>query len=232
MEYSFILVEPKVPENIGASARALMTMGFSSLIMIKPCKDPEGRARWLAHGSHAILDNAITYETLAEAIVGFDLVIATTTRKRKLQSDLIPVKELADYIGSKGRGVNKLALVFGNEESGLSNSDLSLCHISSTIPLKVNFPSLNLAQSVMIYSYELSLTKGKTDKEGSENFVGKESLSEVKRKVERILEETDLQDKPALSGKIIERLAHADGKDLNLIHSIAGKVLDLINSKK
>jgi tRNA/rRNA methyltransferase len=232
MEYSFILVEPKVPENIGASARALMTMGFTSLILVKPCKDPEDRARWLAHGSHTILDNALTFETLAEAIVGFDLVIATTTRKRKVQSDLIPVKKLADFIARKGPGIEKIALVFGNEESGLSNSDLSLCDVSSTIPLKVDFPSLNLAQSVMIYSYELSPAKSRPLKEVISTNIGAESLTELKKKIERILVETDLNDKPALSGKILERLAHADGKDLNLIHSIAGKVLDLINKNK
>lgn len=232
MEYSFILVEPKVPENIGASARALMTMGFSSLILVKPCKDPEGRAGWLAHGSNAILDNAVTFGSLAEAIVGFDLVIATTTRKRKLQSDLIPLMDLADFIARKGRSLKKIAVVFGNEESGLSNSDLSLCHVASTIPLKVNFPSLNLAQSVMIYSYELSSAKINPVQEGTASIAGEESLNEVKRKVEEILKATDLQDKTALSGKILERLAHADGKDLNLIHSIAGKVLNLINNNK
>ncbi len=232
MEYSFILVEPKVPENIGASARALKTMGFSSLILVKPCEDPEGRARWLAHGSNEILDNARIYKSLNEAISGFDLVISTTTRKRNVQSDLIPLSELSDFIGNKGLAIKKVAIVFGNEESGLSNTDLSLCHISSTIPLVNDFPSLNLSQSLMLFAYELSAGKRNINIPGERQIAGEESLSAVREKVEKILEATELNENPSLSGKIIERISHADGKDLNLIHSIAGKVLEIINNRK
>lgn len=232
MEYSFILVEPKVPENIGASARALKTMGFSSLILVKPCEDPEGRARWLAHGSHDILDNAMVYNSLNKAISDFDLVIATTTRRRKVQSDLIPVARLSEFILTKGEAIKKVAIVFGNEESGLSNTDLSLCHISSTIPLAVEFPSLNLSQSLMLFAYELSSGNKNPDKYDAKNIAEKASLSAVKDKVQKVLDKTELSDNPALSGKILERLAHADGKDLNLIHSIAGKMLEIITNRK
>ncbi len=232
MKYSFILVEPKVPENIGASARALKTMGFSSLILIKPCKDPEGRARWLAHGSNEILDNAEIFDSLKDAICNFDLVIATTTRKRKVQSDLVPLTELTGFIANKGNAIKNVAIVFGNEESGLSNSDLSLCHISSTIPLAVEFPSLNLSQSLMLYAYELSSEKNILNKPFEKHIAGEKSLSVVKDKVQKILEATELSDNPSISGKILERLAHADGKDLNLIHSISSKILEIINNGK
>lgn len=192
----------------------------------------KGRARWLAHGSNEILDNVTIYNSLKEAISGFDLVIATTTRKRKVQSDLIPVTGLNEFILNKGAAVNNVAIVFGNEESGLSNTDLSLCHISSTIPLAVDFPSLNLSQSLMLFAYELSSGKRNVIESDLRHSASSKSLSVVKERVKEILEETELSDNPSLSGKILERLAHADGKDLNLIHSIAGKMLEIINNRK
>lgn len=232
MDYSFILVEPKVPENIGASARALKTMGFSSLVLINPCEDPEGRSRWLAHGSNEILDNAMVYGSLEEAISGFDLLIATTTRKRKLQNELVPAAKLTGFIENKGSTVSKVGIVFGNEESGLSNMDLSLCHISSGIPLATEFPSLNLSQAVMLYAYELSSGLREIDKSSNKDYPGENSHRIIVDKVKELLDETGLSKNPALSGKIIERLAHTDEKDLKLIHSISGTILELLKNNR
>jgi len=232
MEYSFILVEPKVPENIGASARALKTMGFSSLILINPCPDPEGKSKWLAHGSHDILDNVLVYNSMKEVVNKFDILIATTTRKRKLQADLIAAEGLKEYLGNKGNSIAKVAIVFGNEESGLSNHDLSLCHVSSEIPLAVGFPSLNLSQAVMIYAYELSNTGNEIKHSGEKPVSGQGSYRIINDKVDELLSETGLSDNPALSGKIKERLAKAGEKDLNLIHTVISAVLKIIRKIK
>jgi tRNA/rRNA methyltransferase len=83
MQIFFILVEPAVQENVGAAARAIKTMGFSRLILVNPCDYLSGPARWLAHGSGEILDNAQVFPSLKEAIVNFDFVVGTSAKKTK-----------------------------------------------------------------------------------------------------------------------------------------------------
>ena len=160
MNINFILVEPKVPENIGASARAIKTMGFSSLHLINPCPDKEGRAKWLAHGSADILENAKIYNNLDEALVDSELVVATTARKRGIKKDVINLRELPEFISKRQIAGSTTSIVFGREESGLTNSEIKLCDIASYIPMALSYPSLNLAQAVMIYAFELSGLSG------------------------------------------------------------------------
>lgn len=232
MEINFILVEPKVPENIGASARALKTMGFTSLSLVKPCDDPEDRARWLAHGSLEILDNAVTFNTLSEALKDSDMAIATTVRHRSIQKDQISSSYLTDFISERCSGLKKVSIVFGREESGLSTSEMKLCDVTSTIPMQVKFPSLNLAQSVMVFSYELSsLIKQTSADIESNKETNSESLKTLKLKISEILELTEIADNKNLSGRIMERLSFIGSKDLNLFHSISGSILSLLKRR-
>jgi tRNA/rRNA methyltransferase len=152
----FVLVEPAVPENIGAAARAIKTMGFESLILVNPSGYPNEKALWLAHGSKDILDHTEIASSL-QAIMGrFDLIVGTTAKKRSVKVDYHPPGDLFKILAEKGTTVSSVALVFGREESGLTNEELSLCHIVSTIPMRAPYPSLNLAQAVMIYAYVMS----------------------------------------------------------------------------
>ncbi len=150
----FVLVEPKVPGNIGAVARALKTMGFHHLILVNPGDYLAPEAQWMAHASEDILKKAMIYSSLPEAIKDKHFVVATTQRQRSFHLPYYHPKELAEKIIPIATE-HQVALVFGREQSGLTNEELSLCHAVTTIPSHTRHPSLNLAQAVMIYCYEL-----------------------------------------------------------------------------
>ena len=230
MEISFILVEPKVPENIGASARAIKTMGFNSLKIVKPPPDPEGRSFWLAHGSSDILDGAYRCSSLEEAISGSDMVIATTARKRSIKQDLIRMDELKSFILDSGH--SRISIVFGREESGLTNDEVKLCDVASYIPMALKYPSLNLGQAVMLYAYALA-NKSDGSKPDSDNNPADDddNLKALKPKIDLILNETGISKNKNLAGRIVERIGLAGSKDIKLIHSVASAIINTLRIK-
>lgn len=150
----FILVEPRHPGNIGSAARAIKTMGFKNLVLVNPCDYEVPETRWLAHASEDIVQGIVTYPTLREALENMHQVVATTQRERDLHFPHATPQELGEQAIKISQGHN-LAIVFGREKTGLTNEEVHLCHTISTAPAAVNHPSLNLAQSVMLYAYEL-----------------------------------------------------------------------------
>lgn len=149
----FVLVEPEVEGNIGASARALKTTGFKNLILVNPKHDranPE--AEWLAHRSEDILEQARTVSSLSEAIADKRLVIGTTQRRRHFKFPLYSPEDIAGKI-EEVAVTHPVAIVFGRERTGLTNGELLKCHIHSTIISATRSPALNLSQSVMIYAH-------------------------------------------------------------------------------
>jgi TrmH family RNA methyltransferase len=150
----FILVEPQSPGNIGSAARALKTMGFSNLVLINPCDHLAPEARWLAHASEDILESARIAPSLYEVLQEMNFVVATTQRVRGYHFPFYTPAELGEKITPTSQE-NNIAIVFGRENTGLTNEELRQCHAISTVPAAVSHPSLNLAQAVMIYAYEL-----------------------------------------------------------------------------
>ena len=224
MDISFILVEPKVPENLGSAARAIKTMGFTNLSLVNPCEFNEGKARWVAHGSNDILDDAKVFNTLPDAVKEYDLVIGTTARHRVTKSEYIEISQLRTFLEARRSEYNKIAIVFGKEESGLTNEQLDLCDVTSTIHMAVNFPSLNLAQAVMLYAFILN--KNLNNEEI--NYVqgnNSRSLGTLKDKMEKLLEGTDISRNKVLKGRIMERLALASVTDIKLLHSITNSLI-------
>jgi tRNA/rRNA methyltransferase len=230
MHLNFILIEPKVAENIGASARAIKTMGFDSLIMIKPVSYLDGKAKWLAHGSYDILENAKIFSNLDEAIKSMDLVIGTTSRYRLVKQDYLNISELNSLLQSKQDTSMEVAIVFGREESGLTNDEISLCDITTSVPLANDFPSLNLSQAVMLYAYELSKLTSSLPFTVMEP-AGEGSVRALKKKVDRIISLAGVSGKDMISGRINERIALAGDKDIKLMHSIASAVLISLENK-
>jgi tRNA/rRNA methyltransferase len=133
MQVSFILVEPAVPENVGSAARAMKTMGFSDLVLVNPCNHLSDPARWLAHASNDILENARVFDKLEDALEDVDFSVSTTTKKRSVKFDYCTLPELPGLLQAKGTSVEKTAVVFGREESGLKNSEMKLCDFVSTV---------------------------------------------------------------------------------------------------
>lgn len=227
MEVSFILVEPAVPENVGAAARAIKTMGFGDLRLVNPCNHLDMKARMLAHASNDILENAKVYQSFEEAIKDVDFVFATSAKQRWVKLDIIPCNELNDFIEKKGDTINSIAIVFGREESGLTNEEIALCHRVSNIPLKTQYPSLNLAQSVMIYAYTLSFLNIENPEKQAKNQ-NPDSLKALITKVQSILSQIELGPDKLINGRLIERITELDAEDIKLLHSLTSALTEKI----
>jgi tRNA/rRNA methyltransferase len=156
---SILLVRPKFHENIGSVARAMKNMGLHRLIVVNGASPLHPNAYKLASGAEDILERAEEFPTLREAISEFGCLVGMTSRGGKeRQPDLTP-KALAKKIVSLSQE-NSIGLAFGSEKEGLTNEDLSLCHLCVRIPSVKSFPSLNLAQAVMVVCYELFQASG------------------------------------------------------------------------
>jgi len=152
-----VLVKPKFPENVGSVARAMKNMGLNRLVVVNGCCPLLANAYKLASGAEDILERAEEFPSLREAISGMGYVVGTTSRERKEKGlDLTPEALARKLIPLSQR--NLIGLIFGSEKEGLTNEELSLCHLSVRIPSVESFPSLNLAQAVMVVSYELFKT--------------------------------------------------------------------------
>lgn len=160
MEIVFVLVGPKHPGNLGAAARALKTMGHSQLRLVNPCEyrtDPDrGEAYRMAMYSHDVLDNAGVFSSLAAAVGDCDLKIGTTAKLRHHRHSVLTPPQLKELLADKQSMLRRVALVFGPEDTGLTNDHLDACDVLTTVPLAAPQPSINLAQAAMIYSYTLS----------------------------------------------------------------------------
>jgi tRNA/rRNA methyltransferase len=151
-----VLTRTSHPGNIGGAARAMKTMGLSRLVLVAPQVFPSEVATARASGATDVLDNARVVETLEDALEGTIFSAAMTARRRELSLPMQWSREAASEIaGYAAQG--DVALVFGNETSGLSNEELALCHLPVMIPTNPDYSSLNLAAAVQILSYELRL---------------------------------------------------------------------------
>lgn len=151
-----VLVNSSDQRNIGSAARAMKTMGLSDLVLVDPQEQPAGKAQALAAGATDILAHARQVETLAEAISDCQLVMATSARNRTLDWPLLGPKEAATKAVQEARQA-KVALVFGRENSGLTNAELQQSHFHIHIPANPDYSSLNLAMAVQTLSYEVRM---------------------------------------------------------------------------
>lgn len=177
---SIILVNPKISENIGASARAMKTMGLKDMLIINPRCQIDKFAFNLSVGSDDILENSRIFETLPEALREFGTVFATTRKKGKRRHNFITPLEMAEIMKSLCFQ-SKAAVVFGPEDYGLSNEHLSLCQYMVSIPTDSEFGSLNLSQAVMVICYEihrlLSVIDKENENDNNEYAEGKEIVN-------------------------------------------------------
>lgn len=227
MDIVFVLVEPAVPENIGASARALNTMGFRQLRLVSADKRRdlhlEKQARILAHGSREILDQAQQFPNLAEAVADRDFVIATSAKPRHQWREHFTPTELRPLLADKGETIARVAVVFGREESGLHTAELDCADVISSIPLHQPYPSLNLSQAVMLYAYELSALKTLGPKSTVTADAGQ--YRALKSKLGVVLPALSFVDDSKLYQWAMQRLAQLPGKDIGFLHALCDKLL-------
>jgi len=149
-----VLVEPTHPGNIGASARALKTMGLLRLCLVAPTRFPSAEATARASGADDVLYGAEVVAAYEDALRDCGLVIGTSARPRSIAwPELGPEDCAARLVEAAASG--PVALVFGREHSGLSNAELDRCHYLVRIPANPVYSSLNLAAAVQILAYEI-----------------------------------------------------------------------------
>ena len=149
-----VLVEPVGAFNIGSVARVMKNMGLSELALVNPVEFRNDDGFKGAVGAKDILENAMVFDNLEEAIRDTNLVVGTTRREGKGRRISYTVEELSEHIFPI-LGNGKVAILFGREKSGLLNKETDLCNILVRIPASREFPSLNLSHAVAVVSYKI-----------------------------------------------------------------------------
>jgi len=219
----FILYKPAVPGNIGASARAMKTMGFDQLRLIDPVDHLADEALMLAHGSKDILEKAQLFQSFEEAVEDIDFLIASTAKNRAAKEDYLDSRDLSKIISAKKDVAGKIGVVFGTEESGLPNRLIIQSNIAVTIPMNEPYPSLNLSQAVMVMAYELSQLS-LPEKSESKEEMSLEGWKQLDQRVKNILSVADIKPQNPLYNRILERVSFLNSGDAGLLHSVTSRL--------
>ena len=154
-----VLARPSHPGNIGAAARAMKTMGFADLVLVAPRHFPDPDATAMAAGAADLLEGARVYAGLDAALADRVLAVGFSARGRDLSHGVEALRDAAHGIlDAATRG--PVALVFGNETSGLTNAELARCQQMVSVPANPAYSSLNLAAAVQVACYELAVCAG------------------------------------------------------------------------
>lgn len=149
---SIVLTETTLPANIGSTARAMMTMGLQHLLLVNPKHPIDETSIAFAKGGAVLLEQAIIYPTLSEALSSQSLVIAASARSRHTPRPMLTPDSAATLIKtfSQAQPSARIAIVFGREDRGLTNAELTLADYHLQIPANPNYPVLNVASSVQV----------------------------------------------------------------------------------
>ncbi|HUA81250.1 MAG TPA: RNA methyltransferase [Dyella sp.] len=243
--FRFVLVRTSHPGNIGSAARAMRTMGFSRMNLVAPHRFPDREVSAMAAGADDVLETAGVHEGLVDALAGTRMALGLSARRRGVNlPELTPREAAAQALAAAERG-EEVALVFGNERTGLENDELARCHAMVRIPSVDDFSSLNLAQAVQVMAYELRVAL-LGEKMPSPPPVHDEPLADaaqMERFYEHLLQTLDDIDfhKGRAPTMIMLRLrklfqrAQMDERELRMLHGIladAQRMAKLANEKK
>jgi tRNA/rRNA methyltransferase len=232
----FVLVETSHPGNVGAAARALKTMGFTNLVLVRPrypdvLSHPEAIA--FASGAQDILESARIVDTVEEALAGCDLVAAVSARLREFSPPVVTPRELAESVAHRQGG--DVAFIFGSERYGLPNEVVMNCQALINIPANPAYSSLNLAQAIQLLAYESRVAMQLTVADPQVGFQGQtannEAVEGMYSHLEQALVAIDFID-PAHPKKLMPRLkrlfsrARLELEEVNILRGIAKKILD------
>ena len=228
MQLHIILVSPARPENVGAAARAMKTMGFASLRIVDSEAHLKPEAGWVAHGSQEILQNAQHFATLADALADIDFTVATTARSRARFHYYCTPPQLLTQLEEKSHWVNHAALVFGREDSGLTNEELELADILTGVPMVADYPSLNLGQAVMVFCYQLSSLNQVAAVRPENAEAGQ--LNALRSRVGRLLQNVGAEDDQKLADWVQQRLGLLEQRDAAMLHTLLHDIEKKLNS--
>ncbi len=228
MRFPLILVSPARAENIGAAARAMKTMGFTELRIVQSQAYLDPAARRVAHGAGEILDNVTHFNSLTEALTDIDFSVATTARSRAKFRYYATPQQVESILQEKAQWVNSMALVFGREDSGLTNEELEQVDLLTGIPMANDYPSLNLGQAVMVYCYQLSALRQLAIAPAVP--ADQQQLGALRQRVEQLLVQLEVSDDEKLADWLHQRIGLLEQRDSamlhRLLHDIEKKLID------
>ena len=150
-----ILVEPQMGENIGAAARAMWNFGLRQMRIVNPRDGwPNPAAVAMASGAGGLLDEARVFATTAEAVADLHMVFATTARPREMAKNVMTPERAMAHARELVAAGKRVGILYGRERTGLENDDVVRANAIVTVPVNPAFASLNLAQCVLLMSYE------------------------------------------------------------------------------
>ena len=228
MRFPLILVSPARAENIGAAARAMKTMGFSELRIVASDAWRDPAARRVAHGAGEILDNLRTFDALSDALADIDFSVATTARSRAKFRYYATPQQVEAQLLEKRQWVKSMALVFGREDSGLTNEELDQVDLLTGIPMAQDYPSLNLGQAVMVYCYQLSALNRVAPPVAPQ--ADAQQLEALRVRFERLLQTLEVGDDRKMADWIDQRIGLLEQRDSamlhRLLHDVEKKLID------
>ncbi|HET8552144.1 MAG TPA: tRNA (cytosine(32)/uridine(32)-2'-O)-methyltransferase TrmJ [Gammaproteobacteria bacterium] len=223
-----VLVGTTHSGNVGATARAMKTMGLSRLWLVASQCEIDDQAMARASGATDVLEAAQRVATLDEALADCRLVMGTTARLRTLDLPALTPHRAAEQLAAEA-GQGDVALIFGPERTGLANSDLDRCHYRVTIPANPDYSSLNLAAAVQVLCYELQLALNETGEPESEDEeappAGADEMERFYAHLESVLLASDFldPDNPRHLMRRLRRLfnrARPDQNEINILRGI------------
>ena len=184
-KFVIVLNRPRTPENIGAAARAASNMGIQTLIVVAPeSLDPERMRKMATHKAVHLVERMKVYPDLKKALSDFGYVVGMTTRTGGIRKPILTPREVAPGLFEYAPQ-NKIALLFGAEDKGLTNEEIRLCHQLVKIST-AEFSSLNLAQAVMVICYEIFLASSRFSEQPVPELATSGELERMYEKVKDI----------------------------------------------
>ena len=240
---SVVLVNTSHPGNIGASARAMKNMGLGRLVLVGPKDFPSGVAVGRAASAVEILDQARIVDSLAAAVADCGLVIGASARSRRITWPLLAPGECGRRAVAES-GNHPVALVFGREDTGLSNEELQLCHYHVRIPANPDYSSLNLAAAVMVICYEIrqAVEAGESgdqalEREWDQPLSTVDDLERFYAHLEQVLVAVDFHD-PENPRQLMQRLRRLFGRiridamEMNILRGMLGHIQQELESDR
>jgi tRNA (cytidine32/uridine32-2'-O)-methyltransferase len=236
-----VLVRTTHPGNIGAAARAMKNMGFSQLYLVQPQYYPHLEATTRCSGAEDLLATAVVADSIAQAISGCHLIFGTSARSRALPWPLLNPRECANKVKTYAADQSMVAILFGQERSGLSNDELALCHYHLHIPCNPNFSSLNLAAAVQVVTYELRMALMGEDKDIGQDEVAALASAEQIDQFYKHLEETLIKIgflNPANPRRLMRKLHRLynrvllEQNEINILRGILSAINQMISNKE
>jgi len=231
-----VLVQTRHPGNIGSAARAMMNMGLTELALVAPEQFPDPQATALSAGAESLLENALIFPTLADAVADCSHVIATPARVRHVAIPFSTPRECVARLAN-GEHPGRVALVFGRERTGLTNEELDHVREAIAIPTDPAFGSMNLAAAVQILAYELRLAAGATLPQLPEHQpVSQLDMEHFFGHLERVIIRTGFlnPDVPRFLMRRLRRLfgrAAPDSHEMNILRGILTSVEEGLNGR-